>query len=200
MTAKESSRKYREANREKLRAKGAAYRAANPEKAKERSRKHYEENREELLAKGAARRAANPEKIKECHRKYYEANKEKCKERDRKYYDANKKKIKEYWRKHREANGERLRAEDRVNRARVYQAILQGLGNKCLRCGFSDERALQIDHVNNNGYQHRREYHGPTRAYYKNILENIASGEYQLLCANCNWIKQYEKRDKAIKQ
>lgn len=80
-----------------------------------------------------------------------------------------------------------------VLRARV----LQLLGGKCVRCGFSDARALQIDHVGGNGTEERK-VPGGNRGMYANMIDYIESGgqgRYQLLCANCNWIKRVEKRE-----
>jgi hypothetical protein len=69
-------------------------------------------------------------------------------------------------------------------------AIIKKFGGKCKRCGFDDPRALQIDHVNNGGH---KEYKKMSEfRYYKMVLEDT-SGKYQILCANCNWIKRYEK-------
>lgn len=66
------------------------------------------------------------------------------------------------------------------------------LGGKCKRCGFSDFRALQIDHIKGDGSKDTRMGGG---RYYKHILEMTEEDrnkKYQLLCANCNWIKRYE--------
>jgi hypothetical protein len=73
---------------------------------------------------------------------------------------------------------------------RILRAdVITKLGGKCVRCGFSDIRALQVDHVNGGG---RQEINSTdTRTYLLRILENN-SGKYQLLCANCNWIKRSE--------
>jgi len=67
------------------------------------------------------------------------------------------------------------------------------LGGKCSHCGFNDSRALQIDHVHGNGADDRREF---GEAFYtKNFLKRVmaAPGMYQVLCANCNWIKRAER-------
>jgi len=67
--------------------------------------------------------------------------------------------------------------------------VLAKLGGKCCRCGFSDWRALQVDHVNGKG----------PSTYWETYLDIIeggdCNGEYQCLCANCNWIKRYEKKE-----
>jgi hypothetical protein len=68
------------------------------------------------------------------------------------------------------------------------------LGNKCRRCGFNDFRALQIDHINGNGIKDKKEKSG---LYIKAVLKEILAGskKYQLLCANCNWIKREERHE-----
>lgn len=79
--------------------------------------------------------------------------------------------------------------------------ILIVLGGRCVSCGFCDFRALQVDHVNNDGFLERpRNFpNGPQHNFgAKILLEMIQkdlhdkTGKYQLLCANCNQIKKYE--------
>ena len=69
------------------------------------------------------------------------------------------------------------------------------LGGKCVRCGFSDMRALCIDHINGSGRKARRSI-GNSR-YYETILNQIKDGshDYQCLCVNCNVIKARERKE-----
>lgn len=67
------------------------------------------------------------------------------------------------------------------------------LGSKCFRCGFSDTRALQIDHVHGGGKKDIKKRAAMAR--YKEVIEDT-TGKYQLLCANCNWIKREENNEK----
>lgn len=67
---------------------------------------------------------------------------------------------------------------------------LAKLGNKCRRCGFTDKRALQIDHINSDGKQDRAM--GITGPRLHNAVLRDDGSRYQLLCANCNWIKRVE--------
>ncbi len=80
---------------------------------------------------------------------------------------------------------------------RVYQnlkdEVYQGLGNKCAMCGFSDPRALQIDHVNGDGAEERK-MATSSSAYYRHMLKRGLE-HYQILCANCNWIKRAERKE-----
>jgi 5-methylcytosine-specific restriction endonuclease McrA len=81
----------------------------------------------------------------------------------------------------------------RVNSNKYYhktrEEITSLLGGKCCRCGFSDPRALQIDHIDGGGKRHRAE-HSNARMVYKDMLTHPE--DFQLLCANCNQIKKIE--------
>ena len=52
---------------------------------------------------------------------------------------------------------------------------------------------MPLDHVNGGGFAEYRKYNGYSRLY-KKILGDT-EGRYQLLCANCNWIKRYENNE-----
>lgn len=73
----------------------------------------------------------------------------------------------------------------------IRAEIVTKLGGKCKRCGFDDPRALQIDHVNGDGWTELKGQIGKY-AYLKGVLADMKS-RYQLLCANCNWIKRAEE-------
>lgn len=78
---------------------------------------------------------------------------------------------------------------------KLKECIYSLLGNKCRICGFLDYRALQIDHINGGGIQERNSRNGShDRAF---VLKSILNKEnkYQLLCANCNWIKRFENKE-----
>lgn len=79
------------------------------------------------------------------------------------------------------------------------------MGGKCKICGFADFRALQIDHVKGDGCIDRKErlklykpLGGERReGFYRTVSKSIDNNEnrFQLLCANCNWIKRVENRE-----
>lgn len=81
---------------------------------------------------------------------------------------------------------------------RWRRAALAALGGKCVRCGFTDERALQIDHVHGGGCRELNAAKS-VAAFYRKVIAEAESGYYQLLCANCNWIKRYENDECAVK-
>lgn len=81
----------------------------------------------------------------------------------------------------------------RIN-AKKRMEIITILGSQCKQCGFTDNRALNIDHVNGGGTKERLTHGGN---YYGAVLKKIKSGnqDYQILCCNCNQIKKQEKEE-----
>lgn len=72
-------------------------------------------------------------------------------------------------------------------------------GSMCKRCGFTDHRAPQIDHINGVPDGLRRVKNNPHRGGIKLYREILAGRfpvtDFQLLCANCNWIKRFENKE-----
>lgn len=79
----------------------------------------------------------------------------------------------------------------RLKTATSREQIIKLLGGKCKHCGFTDKRALQVDHINGGGMTERRLI--GSHGMYRKVLK--CSDGYQLLCANCNWIKRYENNE-----
>ncbi len=74
----------------------------------------------------------------------------------------------------------------------IRKQCIELLGGKCCRCGFQDYRALQLDHRYGNGFADRRII--GSIAYYRHVLQ-VGKKKFQLLCANCNWIKRAENNE-----
>lgn len=69
-------------------------------------------------------------------------------------------------------------------------------GSKCARCGFNDVRALQVDHINGGGTGHpERKYSSVYWRWLAIAPDEEIIGVYQVLCANCNFIKMVENRE-----
>lgn len=81
----------------------------------------------------------------------------------------------------------------------LRKSVLEALGGKCIKCGFADIRALQIDHINGGGSKERKNL-GTGGSFHKQVLKSFIANEnkYQLLCANCNWIKRFENNEHKI--
>lgn len=93
--------------------------------------------------------------------------------------------------------------ESRSYLKKAKNFLIDIMGGKCARCGFLDRRALQIDHVNGGGRLDRKELDsqipgGLSQSRYYKIVEKSfleKENKYQILCANCNWIKRVENRE-----
>ena len=112
---------------------------------------------------------------------------------DRRRRKSNRKPFREWTREKKDRSNERRRILNKRDKLDLYDF----LGNKCFHCDFSDPRALQIDHVNGGGKKELVTA-GNRGAYYRRVLRLLKEGskEYQLLCANCNWIKRHNNNEK----
>jgi hypothetical protein len=71
------------------------------------------------------------------------------------------------------------------------------LGDKCCKCGYDKWPALQIDHKTDQIGRHDPRRKAAAFKLHKFIREHPeeAKKEFQLLCANCNWLKRWEERE-----
>ena len=70
--------------------------------------------------------------------------------------------------------------------------VIMFLGGKCEHCGNNDNRVLQVDHVNGGGNKERKMFATNNAVVAVKRIFNSPE-RYQLLCANCNWIKRWER-------
>jgi len=80
------------------------------------------------------------------------------------------------------------REYEREKNLNLRVQALMFLGGRCAKCGNTDMRCLQIDHVNGGGTKENKKVH--SRGIAMRVFQN--PGEYQVLCANCNWIKRFD--------
>lgn len=101
-----------------------------------------------------------------------------------------KKKRKEYHKQYSKNNLEKFSYYNKkCSQKRRLETLLLAGGMRCKKCGFDDYRALQIDHINGGGSKNRL-----IQAKLKEDIKRNP-GKYQVLCANCNWIKRYENKE-----
>lgn len=103
----------------------------------------------------------------------------------------------EYKKTHRREDALRCKRRRMIVRDRLFLI----LGNKCIRCGFSDKRALQFDHINGGGRALRRAKkfkHGQQEINFYSSRPDLARQTLQVLCANCNFIKVVENNELSI--
>lgn len=141
-------------------------------------------------------------------KRYYDKNKKLISERQRKYHgteefkawrEENRDKYREkenaLAREYYHRNKDAISVKMKALRKQLRDDIFKLLGDRCSSCGFDDIRALQIDHVNGGGNRMRKDL-GDVK-HTKSILCSIIEGstDYQILCANCNWIKRHTNKE-----
>lgn len=146
----------------------------------EYQKRYYAENRDWILAQQSAR---------------YALNRGAANARAKKWQKANPEKVKEYQQRYAQRHPDKMASKQMAHRAKVKKALFAMFGDKCALCGFSDPRALQIDHVYGCpvSVADRRKHHEGGITFWKQILRGERDRSlYQLLCANCNWIKRHQ--------
>lgn len=101
-------------------------------------------------------------------------------------------------------NREKVRAYGKQYRTKIRMKILSHYGGsppKCARCGYTDFRALTIDHIEGGGGKHYQNLGGSGFYFHRWIIQNNFPPGLQILCMNCQWIKRWENKetDKPLK-
>ena len=127
--------------------------------------------------------------------KYREDNRLWLRVYSKNWYHKTKERRRELMRDYRKRNREKIQQQQILNNKKRRMEILSMIGTKCVKCGFDDYRALHIDHVNGGGNKERKTHsHSWSYKFWKNALVERKE-DYQVLCANCNWIKRYENKE-----
>jgi hypothetical protein len=85
-------------------------------------------------------------------------------------------------------------AWERKRQSQWRTRLLMFMGGECTKCQNNDYRVLQIDHVHGGGSKDRRE--NPVSSAFNMAKKVFAKpDDFQLLCANCNWIKRYDNHE-----
>ena len=132
----------------------------------------------------------NPEDAKRKNKERYEAKKEFIKEQMREYYHKNKIR----WDISRERNKKNVKIHDRNKNHKKKMIVMCYYSNgipMCAMCGITDIDMLTIDHVNNNGAEHRKIVKGSS--LYKSLIDSNFPEGFQVLCANHNLKKEIER-------
>lgn len=77
-----------------------------------------------------------------------------------------------------------------INRTKeIKRKVIESYGEKCQCCGEKESDFLTIDHVKNNGTQHRKEIgiiRGGSPMWDWILKNNCPKDDFALLCFNCN--------------
>ena len=121
--------------------------------------------------------------ISDYNHAYYLRNKDKILAKNRAW---NKKHRKEYLSK----NKEKVREYNKRYNQNARKFLLTFYGGNPPKCKCCDEGTIEflaLDHINNDGAEHRRKF-GNGRIYWWIKRNNFPSG-FQVLCHNCNTAK-----------
>jgi len=77
--------------------------------------------------------------------------------------------------------------------------LLEILGGKCVKCGYTDKRSLQFDHIKGDGYTERKSLPNSKMVNYYLKNQDKITLNIQILCANCNMIKKIENNECSTK-
>lgn len=125
----------------------------------------------------------------------YVSNYDKAKRWNQKHREQRNKINRDYRKKH----PEKVKEWRQKYWKNLRNSALNCVGNGailCSHCGFSNIKAIQIDHINGEGLSSKKGL--TTGGFYRRILKmsiEEVKEKYQLLCANCNWIKRVENNE-----
>lgn len=110
----------------------------------------------------------------------------------RDWYNRNKaqarKRKTELMRKYRAENPEKYKEQSRRAKKKLKDSVFNLYGRICDSCGFSDIKALTLDHILNNGAEERKKL--GERGVYCRAIKDFRPNEYRILCMNCQFIKR----------
>ncbi len=80
--------------------------------------------------------------------------------------------------------------KNRQDRILWKDTVLEHYGRSCGCCGESTLEFLTLDHIQDNGGQHRKEINKYGSGFYKWVIDNNFPEDLQTLCMNCNFGKR----------
>jgi hypothetical protein len=134
--------------------------------------------------KRRAYQAAFKEKNPAYAKAYCAAHREEKRVYDEAYREAHRGEIQAYNAAHKKEQ----RAWHRSQNAAIRLAAINHYGGKCACCGETNLEFLAIDHINNDGAEHRRQV---GKMIYRWLRANNYPGGFQVLCHNCNMAKGF---------
>lgn len=149
-----------------------------------------------------ASRSRSKDKRQEYAQKYGELNKERLREYRKKYWEEHKEERKAYGQEYYQRNKVRLLQKAKKYQEQWYDALKTEVLSHystggilaCVICGEKRLSCLSIDHINNDGAEHRRRLGTGGKNFYKWLKEQNFPEGYQTLCMNDQFIKEFRRR------
>ena len=100
-----------------------------------------------------------------------------------------------YDRQYRQSNTFKLKDSRKPYNLKLDALTRYGNGKcACVICGYSNDLALSIDHINGNGAEHRASKYVGSH-FYQWLKSNKYPEGYQTLCMNCQFIKRHTNKE-----
>lgn len=140
---------------------------------------------------------ASVEKWRKANPEHYKANR---KIENKRWRERHREEIAAYKRLHRAANKasykEQSKKHSATHRHKLRQDILDAYGRSCAICGETTESKLTLDHINNDGAQHRAVVgHGSEPVYADLRRRGFPREGFRILCRSCN-VKEFHRRQR----
>jgi len=114
------------------------------------------------------------------------------------YYTENSESIKAYQKSYKLNNHEMVKSRERNRNHRNKLSTISHYGGQCAICGETNPSFLCIDHINNDGAEHRKLGIKGSK-FYRWVIKNDFPTGFQVLCWNHNWLKNIEHRNELNK-
>ena len=185
-------------NKKAILPKQKEYREKNPEKIKLAQKKSQAKHPEKYRDYRRDWRRNNPNKTRQYHQTYRSKPgiREKELAKSKKYNQEHQEERRQYAQKPERKRYEiKWYKDNRIDCLKIYSKKVSNSSEPiCSSCGLKDVRFLQIDHINGVTTNDGR---GASNlvAY---LRRNNYPGGYQVLCGNCNWLKEFEDKKKTL--
>ena len=199
---KEKAKAYLKEWHAKNKEKTRAWEQENREKRNTQRNERYAKDPEKHAAQRRECRANNLEKARAYDRQYYAENRERQLARDKAYYEKNRETILAHQKQFHAENKERVNARHRSyhewNRPKLLTAMKTRTAKRrflvikhyskgkfeCACCGDTRYDFFEVDHINNDGNEHRKTVKGS--ALHPWLIKNDYPEGFQILCTGCN--------------
>ncbi len=136
----------------------------------------------------AAWRLENVDRVRQKNREWQTANPDRTKAAQERWLARNPGEAAKRTALWRAANYERALKAQRTSLRKLKLAAYAAYGGfRCACCGETEEAFLSLDHIANDGAEHRREV--SHQKIYKWMARNGYPAGFQVLCMNCNFGK-----------
>ena len=153
---------------------------ADKEYGKKRRQELYIQNRDKILERVRRYREENRAKINESNNRRYH---EKYRAKILANYDPEKRAAQH------QANLEKDRRKSIEYNRLLKVKVFAHYGNKCAFCGDANFNHLSVDHINNDGAEHRRNGVKAGGSLYRWLIKNKFPDGFQTLCFTHNFEK-----------